>query len=116
MPAPADVDEYIDAASPTAQPLLRELRRLILTAVPDATERVSYGMPTYDYLGQRLLHFSAAKNHVGVYALVHADGVVPPQLARHLDHRSTLHFRFDEKLPGAALTAALREKARKLRS
>jgi hypothetical protein len=44
---PTDVDEYIDAASPAAQPLLRELRRLILAAVPTASERISYGMPTY---------------------------------------------------------------------
>lgn len=116
MAAPADVDAYIGSAAAAAQPLLRELRGLILAAVPDASERISYGMPTYDYQGQRLVHFSAAKGHVGVYALVHADSAVPEQLARYLDHRSTLHFRIGEPLPADALTDALRQKANRLAS
>lgn len=116
MAAPTDVDVYIDSAASAAQPLLRELRALIRAAVPDASERISYGMPTYDYQGGRLVHFSAAKRHVGVYALVHADHAVPEQLAKYLDHRSTLHFRIGEPLPADALKQALREKAHTLRA
>ncbi|MBV8193930.1 MAG: DUF1801 domain-containing protein, partial [Candidatus Dormibacteraeota bacterium] len=87
MATPADVDEYIDVAQPAAQPLLREFRRLIRAAVPEASERISYGMPTYDYRGQRLVLFSAAKKHVSVYALVHIDHAVPEELAGNVEHR-----------------------------
>jgi uncharacterized protein YdhG (YjbR/CyaY superfamily) len=116
MAKPADVDTYIDGAAAAAQPLLRALRRLVLTAVPEASEKISYGMPTYEYRGRPLINFSAAKSHVGVYGLVHVDSVVPEQLAGYLDHRSTLRFRFDAPLPAEALSAALRDKARRLDS
>jgi uncharacterized protein YdhG (YjbR/CyaY superfamily) len=116
MTHPSDVDAYIDSAPAAAQPLMRRLRSLIRSELPAATERISYGMPTYDYRGRRLVHFSAAKQHVGVYALVHADSAVPEELARYLDHRSTLRFRFDDALPTAALASALREKFRGLES
>jgi uncharacterized protein YdhG (YjbR/CyaY superfamily) len=108
------VDGYIEAAPEPARPLLREIRRLILAAVPSATEKISYGMPSYEFRGQRLVHFAAAKSHVGIYGLVHEDADVPAQLAEYLDHRSTLRLRFDLPPPSAALTAALRSKVKKL--
>ena len=114
MTQPGSVDAYIEAAPPAAQPMLRDLRRLVQSTLPGVTERISYGMPSYDYRGERFVHFAAAKGHVGVYGLVHEDGEVPPELAPHLAERSTLRLRFDEPLPAAALAAALRRKAAEL--
>jgi uncharacterized protein YdhG (YjbR/CyaY superfamily) len=63
-----DVDEYIAQAPKEAQERLQALRATILAAAPGATERISYGMPTYEYKG-RLVYFALWKKHVGVYAL-----------------------------------------------
>ena len=114
MTTPSTVDEYIAMARETAQPTLRELRSLVRDADPDATERIKYGMPTYQHVGRPLLNFSAAKHHIAVYGLVHVDGRVPPELAPHLHERSTLRFRFGEPLPAAALAAAIRDRVRGL--
>ena len=114
MPQPTTVDAYIDAAPPPAQGALRELRRLVLEVVPTVTERISYGMPTYDLRGQRLLHIAAAKGHVAIYALVHEDAAVPEALRPHLRERSTLTFGFDRPLPIPAIREAIGEKARTL--
>ena len=111
MPTPATVDAYVDAAPSVAQAALRELRHLILAELPTATERIRYGMPSYDYRGQRFIHFAAAKAHLGVYGLVHEDGVVPDGLSPFLDYRSTLRIPYDRPLPSAALAAAIRDKA-----
>ena len=111
---PTDVDGYIDAAPAAAQPMLRELRRIIVGAVPSAAEKLSYGMPFYEYRGRRLVYFSASKTHVGVYGLVHVDGEIPEDLAAYLGHRSTLRFRFDVSLPAAAIAEAVRQKAQAL--
>lgn len=107
----ADVDEYVAAAPAAAQPMLRQLRAIVHAAAPAAVERISYGMPTYDVSGRRLLHLSAARTHVAVYALVHVDGEIPVGLRPFVDHRSTLHFGFDQELPAAALTAVIAAKA-----
>lgn len=107
---PKDVDEYIQAAPESMQPGLREVRRIVFAAAPGVTEKISYGMPTYDVAGRRLLHFAAAKHHIAVYALVHVDGAIPKELADYVDHRSTLHFRPDQPLPAEALSAAIKRK------
>ncbi len=73
MTSAKDVDAYIESAPAAAQPMLREIRRIILDSVPSVTEKVSYVMPSYEQRGQRLVHFSAAKAHVGVYGLVHVE-------------------------------------------
>jgi uncharacterized protein YdhG (YjbR/CyaY superfamily) len=62
----ATVDEYIAAQSAAAQPRLRELRAIIRAAAPDATEVISYGMPTYRFrVGS--VYFGAARSHCALY-------------------------------------------------
>jgi uncharacterized protein YdhG (YjbR/CyaY superfamily) len=111
MAVATTVDEYIEGAPEPTRPVLRDMRRLILDAVPSVTEKISYGMPAYHHRGQRLVHFAASKAHVGVYGLVHEDGDVPPELAPYLANRSTLRFPLDQPLPADALRTALRRKA-----
>ena len=115
MSKPTDVDSYIREAPEAAQHKLRELRQIVMRSAPEITEKISYGMPTFDFAARRVLHISAAKNHVAVYALVHVDGDIPSELSGYVDHRSTLHFRFDEPLPAEALAAAIASKVERLR-
>ena len=110
----AAVEAYIETAPEAARALLREIRRRIWAAVPTVTENLAYGMPAYGYREGHLLHFAAAKRHVGVYGLVHADAGVPEELLDYFDHRSTLRFRFDRPLPWAAFDRALQSKVGRL--
>jgi uncharacterized protein YdhG (YjbR/CyaY superfamily) len=62
----ATVDDYIAAQSAAAQPRLRELRAIIRAAAPEATEVISYGMPTYKFrVGS--VYFGAARHHCALY-------------------------------------------------
>ena len=87
------VDAYIAAAPRAAQPHLRRLRDVIKGAAPKAEEKISYGMPFYEYHG-RLVYFAAFKKHVGLYAVGEAKG-----LQRYFYGASTLRFPFGEPLP-----------------
>ena len=66
------IDEYIAQAAPDVQERLRLMRQTIRQAAPQATEKISYSMPTF-YLNGNLVHFAAFKKHVGFYP--GADGV-----------------------------------------
>ena len=66
MPSFSSVDEYISAQPVETQARLRELRAIIRQVVPDATEVISYDMPTYK-LGGRRVQFGAAKRHCALY-------------------------------------------------
>jgi uncharacterized protein YdhG (YjbR/CyaY superfamily) len=81
-----------------AQPILRQLRQVIKAAAPKAEERISYGMPSYDYHG-RLVYFAAFKNHVGLYAVGKAQDRYTNELSAYLSGASTARFPIGEPLP-----------------
>lgn len=112
-PAPADVDAYIAAAPAAVQPQLRALRAMIRAAAPKATEKISYGIPFYEYgarpntFASRLIYFAAQKNHIAIYPAGDAKG-----LEQYLTERSTLRFPLDKPLPMAKLRAFVRTRVR----
>lgn len=61
------IDEYIAQCSPEVRPILTELREVIRACVPEGTEeKIAWRMPTFALHGN-LVHFAAAKNHIGLY-------------------------------------------------
>jgi uncharacterized protein YdhG (YjbR/CyaY superfamily) len=93
---PATVDDYIAAQSPEAQPRLREMREIIRAALPEATEVIRYGMPTYVVAGRRV-HFGAAKRHCALYG-VPLDAY-PDDLRGFQTSRGTVRFPLDKPIP-----------------
>jgi uncharacterized protein YdhG (YjbR/CyaY superfamily) len=91
-----DVDAYIAAAPKAAQPRLRALRKLIKKVAPKATERLSYGMPYYEYQG-RLIYFSAFKNHIGVYPVGEAER--HRALSKYMTGKGTYRLPLDQPMP-----------------
>jgi uncharacterized protein YdhG (YjbR/CyaY superfamily) len=75
MDKPKDVDEYIAKASKDLRGELKELRALIKKTAPSAEERISYGMPFYEYKGP-LVYFALMKDYIGLY-------IPPPIIADH---------------------------------
>jgi uncharacterized protein YdhG (YjbR/CyaY superfamily) len=63
---PKDVDAYIAAAPKEVKDRLNKIRLAIREVAPIAVERISYGMPYYDYKGQ-LAYFRFTKTHIGFY-------------------------------------------------
>jgi uncharacterized protein YdhG (YjbR/CyaY superfamily) len=112
-PTPADVDEYIAQAPADLQPRLHELRKTIKAAAPDARERISYGMPYYEYKG-RLVYFQLWKKHIGLYAL--AAPVLEAhkaELEGYLMPRGTVRLPLDEALPVDLVSRLVRAQVRR---
>ena len=57
------VDAFITKAAPFAQPLLREMRKRIHAALPDATETIKWRMPFYEINGKIVANMAAFKAH-----------------------------------------------------
>lgn len=66
------IDDYLADYDGEHRRIMDELRSLIVEHAPDATEAITWAMPTYKLNGN-LVHFAAGKNHVGMYP--GADGV-----------------------------------------
>jgi len=61
------MDEDIAEFPPEVQEVLEQIRALIKAAAPDATETISYAIPTFDLNGKHLVHFAGFKKHIGFY-------------------------------------------------
>lgn len=60
------IDEYISQFPAETQKQLQILRECIRKHAPDATEIISYKMPTF-YQNGNLVYFAGYKNHIGFY-------------------------------------------------
>ena len=64
--APETVDEYILAQDEGIRDMLQSIRSVLREELPDATEKISWSMPTY-WKGHNIIHFAASKKHIGLY-------------------------------------------------
>ena len=60
------IDEYISAQEIEIQPILHKVRSVIRKNAPNATEKISWNMPTF-WQKENLIHFAAFKKHLGIY-------------------------------------------------
>ena len=95
---PQTIDDYIDSQDPAAQPKLREIRAILRSALPDAEERISWSMPTYRK-GRNLIHFAAAKKHIGLYPGGEAAEVFARELEGYDVSKGTIRLPYDKDLP-----------------
>jgi uncharacterized protein YdhG (YjbR/CyaY superfamily) len=72
-PKPTTIDEYIATLSDDRAAIVQKIRETVRRVLPDATETMSYGMPTFDLNNHHLVYFSAWKDHIGIYPL-YTDG------------------------------------------
>ena len=107
-----DVDVYIDAAPKAVRVKLVQLRKIIRTAAPKAEERISYGMPYYEYNG-RLAYFLAAKNHIGLYIPTPVVAEHRKELKRYETSKATIRFPLDQKLPVALIRKLIKARIKK---
>jgi uncharacterized protein YdhG (YjbR/CyaY superfamily) len=70
--AAKSVDEYLAGTPESARSTLESIRTAIRSVVPDeATEGISYGIPTFKYKGM-LVSFAAFKNHCSFFPASYA--------------------------------------------
>lgn len=96
------VDEYIASAPKELQGKLKEIRKIIRTAAPGASEKISYGMPYYGYKG-RLVYFAYFKDHLGLYGMPEVFDQYNDDLTKFRTGKATLRLEFDKKLPTALI-------------
>ncbi len=95
---PQTIDEYIAAQDESVQPMLREIRSIIQTAIPEAEERISWSMPTY-WKGRNIIHFAASKNHLGIYPGDEATAAFAEELSDYSVSKGTIRLPYDQPIP-----------------
>ncbi len=107
----AEVDAYIAALPEPKRGTLDEVRRRILAVMPEAEQKISYGMPAFAIGGKVIAGIAAFKNHL---AYLPHSGRVFTGLERDLEGfvrtMGSLHFPVDEPLSQELIAALIDEK------
>lgn len=92
------IDQYIQNFPTDVQAKLSELRSTIRRSAPQATEKISYGVPTFELNGN-LVHFAAFKRHIGFYPAPSGIARFQKELKAYKSAKGSVQFPLDEPLP-----------------
>ena len=93
------IDEYIAQFPENVGKILEEIRQIIHKEVPDASETISYQMPTFKLNDTFLIYFAGYKNHIGLYPILGEAKEFNKDIAPYKSSKSTVRFSLDKPIP-----------------
>ena len=88
-----EIDAYLNGLEEPKRSTLKNLRKAILSIIPDADQGLSYGVPVFRLGGENVAGFSAAKAHLSY--LPHSGNVtatLADELAAYETSKGALKF------------------------
>lgn len=95
----SSIDEYIAEFPPATRAVLTEMRELVRAAAPEASETISYAMPTFDLNGKHLVHFAGYEHHIGFYPIPTGIEAFKDELAPYKQGKGSVQFPLGQPLP-----------------
>ncbi len=101
------VNQYIQSSPVDVRRKLSAMRRLIREAAPQAREKISYQMPTFDLNGN-LVHFAAFSKHIGFYPTSSGVRAFERRLTGYKHAKGSIQFPLESPLPTALIKQIVR--------
>ena len=92
------IDRYISEQSKEVQPILNKIRDTIRVAAPEATEKISWQMPTF-WQGENPIHFAAFKKHISIFPGGEATTVFADKLTGYKTAKGTIQLPLSKPIP-----------------
>lgn len=92
------VDDHIAGFPIEIQQRLIAIRQLLQSIVPEATEKISYGIPTFHWK-KNVVHFAGYTHHIGFYPGAEAILFFQEKLNDWPCSKGTIQFPHDKPLP-----------------
>ena len=97
-----EVTAYINVFTAEQQTQLNVLRAFIIQCLPQAEEKISYGIPTYKWT-KNIIHFGGFKNHIGLFPGAKAIAAFQEELSKYKTSKGTVQIPWDQELPTALI-------------
>jgi uncharacterized protein YdhG (YjbR/CyaY superfamily) len=100
----SSVQAYIAECPPESRKVLKELRALIKATAPGATEKISYGIPTFNMNGRYLVYIAGWRKHISLYPVT--GGVArefKDEIKPYRSGKGTLQFPLTQPMPKALI-------------
>jgi uncharacterized protein YdhG (YjbR/CyaY superfamily) len=92
------IDAYIKSFPADVQKKLETMRQAIRSVAPEATEAISYRIPTFKLNGN-LVHFAAFKHHIGFYPTSSGTKAFQKELSPYHCSKGAVRFPLDQPIP-----------------
>jgi len=106
-----NVDVYIAGYPEDIQTKLSEIRSIVRSTVPDAVEKISWGMPTFTLKGKILVQFAAHKAHIGFYPMPEVIEAFGAELTGYKTSKGGIQFQYKDPLPTKLITKIVKFRA-----
>jgi uncharacterized protein YdhG (YjbR/CyaY superfamily) len=93
------IDAYIQSFPEETQAVLADIRKAILRSIPDTTEAISYGIPTFKFNDKYVIYFAGYEHHVSVYPIPKGNAELQKQIEPFIAGKGTLRFPLDQPVP-----------------
>ncbi len=95
----ANIDDYIKDYPKEVRDIMEKIRKTIKEVMPDATETIGYGIPTFKLNGKNVVHFGGYDKHIGFYPAPGGLDEFEEELAQYRKGKGTAQFQLDEPIP-----------------
>jgi uncharacterized protein YdhG (YjbR/CyaY superfamily) len=96
------IKSYIAQFPKSTQEKLNEVYKIIKDLVPEATETIKYGMPTFMKNGN-LIHFAGYSKHIGIYPMPATILKFENELKNYKTSKGAMQFSLDKPIPKTLL-------------
>ena len=106
------IDDYLETIIPSHRTELERVRSIIKASIPDlkdTEEVISYGLPTINYKGKHLVHFSSFKDHLSLFPGALSKDL-KDKVQDYKTSKGTIQFTVDHPLPDALIQEIVRSR------
>lgn len=90
--------DYINQFPVEVRMILEGIRDQVTKAIPDATEKISYQMPSLRKK-KVFFYYGAFKNHIGIYPPLNQHPDLIERTAKYRNEKGNLSFPYKEAIP-----------------
>ncbi len=94
-----NIDDYIDQFPPTIQTVLMNIRKQIIATTDGLEEAMAYGIPTFRYKGENLVHFAGFERHIGFYPTPSGIKAFKNEIKDYKWAKGSVQFQLDKPIP-----------------
>ena len=112
-----EVDTYLSAVPEPQRSTLKELRKLIRAALPNAEECLSYNMPAFKLEGQVIAGFASARNHCSYYPFSGRTlTTLSAEVSKYVTTKGSLHFAVDKCIPATLVNKLVKTRLKEVKA
>ncbi len=97
-PVYTNFEEYFALFPEDVREILEKIRKTIRGVAPEATEKISWQMPTF-WQKENLIHFAAMKNHIGIYPGAMGVQVFADKLTGYKTSKGAIQLPLSQPIP-----------------